>query len=361
MKGFTREELLELAWEKPILAQVEITNKCNQTCLFCSTGQKKHKIKPDLSLEQWQIIVTKLKHLGVRRLDFTGRESFMNPDFGPLLAACKQLGFEIKVNTNGTFDVSEILDDVDELVFSVHGFRANHDRITNNPGSFDLIEANIGKTVKAGVKASINMSLLKSNYHETIPVFCYFDKKYGIHKFAPAFPVPSLFGETFAGEELLVDEELVADYASKLNSIGLDRVILKHGFHSIFINDRKHYQDNGLLLPNCAAGKYKLLIESDGRVYPCNFFKSHEFFCGNILTEDEHIIWKSGKGFNIFRDLILKEKIPEDCINCLKKTRCFSGCRAWSLTYKEGGFENVKDRRCELGSVFIGSGNNNEV
>lgn len=361
MKGFTKEELLGLAWEKPILAQVEITNKCNQACLFCSTGQKKHKIMPDLNLEQWLIIVTKLRNLGVRRLDFTGRESFMYPDFGALLASCRKMGFEIKINTNGTFDVSRILADVDEIVFSVHGFRANHDRITNNPGSFDLIEANIGKTVNAGVKASINMSLLKSNYHEAIPVFRYFDGKYVIHKFAPAIPVPSLFGDTFEEEELTVDEYLITDYIAKLKSIGSDRLTLKHGFHSIFINNRKHYQDNGLLLPNCAAGKFKLLVESDGCVYPCNFFKSPEFFCGNILTDDEYKIWKSGKGFNIFRNLILGEKIPDDCSNCLKKPRCFSGCRAWSLTYKEGGFENVKDRRCELGSAFIGSGDNNEV
>ena len=354
MKGFSRQELLEMAWEKPILAQVEITSKCNQCCLFCYAGQKPvlAEGKPDLTLYQWQSIITKLRNLGVRRLDFTGRESFMYSDFVALAAWSKQQGFELRVNTNGTFDVSEVLGNVDEIIFSVHGLSDTHDRITKNSGAFNLIEENIQRTVKSGVKASINMSLLRSNYEQLNEVYDYFSSRYDINKFAPSFPIASLFGSEFAAEELVLDQKLVSDYVSRLKKIPADKLVLKHGFHSIFISDRKHYHDNGLLLPNCAAGKHKLIVESDGRVFPCNFFKSEEFFCGNMLTDDEFKIWKLGAGFNRFRELILQEKIPEECTKCLKKPRCYSGCRAWSLTYKEGGFENVKDKRCDLGSAF---------
>lgn len=354
MKGFTREELLDMAWEKPMLAQVEITSKCNQKCIFCYTGQKIIESRPDLTLSQWQMIISKLYNLGVRRLDFTGRESFMYDDFVALIKWCKWMGFEVKVNTNGTFDVSDILPFVDEIIYSVHGIGIVHDDITHNVGSFTLIENNIQRTVAGGGRASINMSLVKSNYHQINEVFEYFNSRYNIYKFAPSIPVPSLFGNEFEEDALVLSRELLEDYIANLKRIPPSKLVLKHGFHSIFINDVNHYRDNGLLLPNCAAGKYKLIVESDGRVFPCNFFKSEEFVCGNILTDDEFQIWKFGPGFKHFRDLILNEEIPGECAACLKKPRCYSGCRAWSLTYQEGGFKNVKDKRCDLGSAFIG-------
>lgn len=355
MNGFSRRELLELAWEKPILAQVEVTSRCNQRCRFCYTGNKITETKADLTLTQWQDIITKLRNLGVKRLDFTGRESFMYPDLGALVGWCKKLGFEVRINTNGTFNVSNVLQHVDEMVFSVHGIGSIHDEIVGKAKSFDLVEANIKRTVSAGVKASINMSLVKSNYHQMIEVFNHFESAYGIHKFAPSIPVLSRFGSAFEEVALVLSRELLKDYMDNLKKIPKHKLTLKHGFHSIFINDREHYHDAGLLLPNCAAGKYKLVVESDGKVFPCNFFKSKEFFCGNILTDNEHKIWKSGKGFKHFRQLVLGEKIPKECTNCLKKSRCYSGCRAWASTYEEGGFENAKDRRCDLGSAFIGS------
>jgi radical SAM protein with 4Fe4S-binding SPASM domain len=353
MHGFTKKELLELAWEKPILAQIEITRKCNQTCIFCYTGQKAVQTNEDLSLIQWKEIVVKLKNLGIRRLDFTGRENLMHLGFSRLVKYCKSLGFEIRVNTNGTLDVSEILSDVDEIIFSVHGIGAVHNKIVGNDKSFDLICENVKRTANSGIKISVNMSLVRTNYDQMMDVFSYFDSKYGLHKFAPVVPVASLFGNIFEKEALIVSKEFLENYKYNLKKIPARKLTLKHGFQSIFFDQLKYYENNGLLLPNCAAGKYKLIIESDGKVFPCNFFKSEKFYCGNILVEDENKIWKSGSGFEYFRKLVIEEKIPGQCGHCLKKPRCFSGCRAWTATYRKGGFENAKDQRCDFGAAFI--------
>ncbi|MFH0952589.1 MAG: radical SAM protein [Patescibacteria group bacterium] len=361
MKGFTREELLLLAWEKPILAQLEITDRCNQHCPFCQTGKQGGTGASDMTLDQWLTIIPKLKNIGVRRLDYTGRESFTSPYFTELLAYCREEDFEIKVNTNGTFAVSGVLPFVDEIIFSVHGLHQVHDHVVGNVGSFAELEVNVERTVRAGKKASINMLLIKANYHQLLDVFAYFNEKYGIWKFAPSLPIPSLYGSEFSDVALTVNRELLMGYMASLRAIPQDKLVLKHGFHSIFLSEPKHYQDNGLLLPNCAAGKYKLVIDNDGSVYPCNYFKGDQFYCGNILTGDEHDIWKNGKGFQQFRQLVLDEQIPTECHGCLKKSRCFSGCRAWSTVYQEGGFANAKDQRCELGSAFVGSGINHEM
>ena len=171
MYGYIKRELLELAWEKPILAQLEVTNKCNQQCIFCYAGYKQVQEKLDLTLNQWKTIIQKLRSLGIKRLDFTGRESFMYRYFMELIKWCKEQGFEIRINTNGTHDVSKILNYVDEIVFSIHGIDSVHDKIVGYPGSFNLIRSNIGCTVAAGVNASINMSLVKSNYHQLLAIW----------------------------------------------------------------------------------------------------------------------------------------------------------------------------------------------
>lgn len=355
MHGFSKQELLELAWQKPILAQLEITNRCNQNCIFCYSAYEAHREKSELTLEQWQIIIDKLQSLGVRRLDFTGRESFLSGYLHELLKFCRKKGFSIKINTNGTLDVSGVLDCLDEIVFSVHGLGQVHENIVGYPGSFSLLESNFKRTVAAGVKASVNMSLVKANYRQLLEVFHYFDKKYGVHKFAPSIPVPSLSGGDFTESALVMSRELLEDYINNLKMIPQSQIALKHGFHSIYLSDSDYYRDNGLLLPNCAAGKYKLVVKSDGKVFPCGFFVSDDFCCGNLLDDDENEIWQNGKGFVRFRQLVLQERIPEQCKSCLKKPRCFSGCRAWSETYREGGFEYAKDQRCGFGSSFIGS------
>jgi len=351
--GFSKQELLELSWEKPILAQLKLTDKCNQNCIFCYSGYKSSPSTPDLPLESWQRILCKLENLGISRLDFTGRESFMYPRFAKLANWSKKRGFEIKINTNGTHDVSCVLESADEIIFSVHGLCTIHDEIVGYRGSFALLETNYGRVIAAGLQASINMSLVKTNYHQLLDVFTYFNSRYGVHKFAPSIPVPSLGGKIFKESALTMSRELIEDYLSRLKQIPTEKLTLKHGFHSVFINNREWYKDSGLLLPNCAAGKYKLMVENDGRVFPCSFFKGNEYYCGNILTDDEKQIWKNGYGFERFRRLILEERIPEQCQMCLKKPRCFSGCRAWTTEYQEGGFDYAKDRRCDMGSAFI--------
>jgi len=354
MHGFSREELLCLAWQKPIMAQVEVTGNCNQRCLFCFNRCCPARTFPDLSLAQWQAIIRKLKRLGVWRLDFTGGEPLMYETLPELLIWAKAEGFSLTVNTNGTRSLAEVLPHLDQLIISVHGLADAHDQIVGREGSFALMEQSVAQAADSQVKLVLNMFLIKRNFQQLLAVWEYFSARYRIDQFAPAFAIRSLFGTRYRDQALVPTPELLASYVAELRKIPADRLGLKHGFHSMFIDDSKHYERK-LALPNCAAGKYKLVVASDGVVYPCNFFRGPEYECGNLLTDDEQAVWQNGAGFQPFRQLVLAERIPARCQSCLKKDRCFSGCRAWSETYQEGGFDYACDSRCEPGSAYIGS------
>lgn len=357
INGFSRQELLELAWEKPIMAQVEVTRNCNQKCVFCFRGCGPTKIYRDLLIENWLLILQKCKNLGIRKLNFSGGESFLHRDFVSLVRRAKECGFTIVINTNGRFNIQPLIEWVDEFIFSVHGLSPTHNYLvgTENEDAFAITESNINLAASGSAKISINMVLVKSSYDQIEKVFGYFNSRYHIFKFSPTIAVQSLFGRRYSKEMLQVTPQLLRDYSARLNEIPPNQLELKHGFQSMFYGDISIYTSAVIPLPNCAAGKYKIVVDYNGRVYPCNFFKSAEFYCGNLLIDDEHKVWNSGKGFLRFRNLVLREKIPSVCVRCVKKYKCFSGCRAWSKDYQKGGFENVADLRCELVSAFIGS------
>lgn len=355
LEGFTRKELLELSWEKPVMAQIELTHNCNHSCLFCfrSCSSTVNKC-PDLKVEQWKKIIRKLKNLGIRKLNFSGGENFLYADFLKVVRWAKDEGFEIAVNTNGTFSCKKIVSYVDEIIFSVHGLGEMHNRIVQKRGDFDLVKKNAFE-IADKVNFSINMVLVEMNFQQIVKVFSYFNKKCKLFKFSPTIAIKSRFGNPEFKNTLSLNKDIIENYRAGLKQIPDEQLSLKHGFQSIYYNNPSVYASSVIPLPNCAGGKYKLVIDYDGSVYPCNFFKGKEFYCGNILTGNEFEIWQEGKGFKRFRNLIMAELVPEECRSCLKLFKCFSGCRAWALEYSKGGFENARDIRCELGDSFIGN------
>jgi len=357
LEGFERDELLQLSWGKPMMAQLELTRECNQRCIFCFRACCPEIKYPVLSGDQWKTIIGKLKRLGVRRLNFSGGENFLHPNFVSTIIFAKTEGFEVIVNTNGTFDCGPIAKYSDEIIFSVHGFKKIHESITGRQGSFEAAESHLMQVANLLTRVSVNMVLVKSNYEQMNSLFEYFDKLYNLHKFSPTVSIRSLFGFKHADQALEITEEFLEDYKRRIAAIPAQKLELKHGFQTIYFGDPALYTKPVFPLANCAGGKYKLVIDCNGDVYPCNFFRDQEFYCGNILTDDEMKIWRTGKGFERFRKLALQETIPQKCHTCLKKARCMSGCRAWSSQYQNGGFENVSDLRCQIGNAFIGSGN----
>jgi uncharacterized protein len=354
IERFTRQELLELSWAKPVMAQVELTRNCNHKCLFCFQGCNSSLVHDDLTASQWKIIIQKLKNIGVKRINFSGGENFLHPDFISLVQHTKTEGFEIVINTNGSFDCQCIADYVNEIIFSVHGLGKTHDTIVGKKGSFNQVKQNLLK-VTHRVNSSINMVLLKQNYEQMNQVFVFFNTQCQLHKFSPTLSIRSRLGSHHDTWALPITKELLDDYRERLNKIPRAQLELKHGFQSIYYDAPEIYSSSPIPLANCAGGKYKLVVEYDGSVYPCNFFQEDEYYCGNILRDNEHEIWKHGRGFVRFRDLVTKETIPEKCNGCIKHRKCFSGCKAWSTDYPKGGFENARDLRCELGNAFIRS------
>ena len=360
--NFSRDELYGLIWSRPSFAQLEITKNCNQSCVFCFDGCSSGESYDDLSLDEWKRIIDKLRPLGVHTLHFSGGENFMFRGFAGLLKYAKQRGFFTHVNTNGTFSIKETLPYTDEYVFSVHGTREVHDAVTQNTGSFDRIEKNIGRANEYGVRADINSVLIRENAGCMAEMFRYFEDRFKIEKYSFTLAARSLIGKQFEQHELELDGDTYEWYTSLLDTAGRDRLTLKHGMYALYDYDIEAEPKSILYMPVCAAGKDKIIVKHDGSVYPCNYFQSDEYFCGNILTGDVFEIWNNGRGYRPFRKLILDDSIDPKCGGCSKKPKCFGGCRVWTKSFVERGeFSGERDFRCALGNAFAGDRDNVQV
>ena len=164
--------------------------------------------------------------------------------------------------------------------------------------------------------------------------------------------IPCYTGKKFDSLSVPINKENMEKYLSYVKMIGKEKFVYKHGLYGLLSEEEKSMQ-----MPVCAAGKSKLIIKYNGNVYPCNFFQTDEFLCGNVFEDDIHEIWKNGKGFQKFRAYYLNNSLPEECMHCKKHNNCFSGCRAWTESYiqKQMNVKKEGDVRCGIIDAYVGA------
>jgi len=355
--GFNYQELFLLSIAKPTMVQIEITRNCNQKCYFCFRSCNPNRKYKDKTLECWKNSIDKLITIGVREINFSGGEVFLYKNLSDLLKYFKLNGItKIIVNTNGQIDPqNDLLENIDELVFSVHGLGKNHDKVTGIVGSFEKTCGIIERVTKASSKVAINTVVTLDNYQNLEEIYRFF-QRYPLlfHSFNLSIDRKNLV------KKLTAYQEMIPVYLDFLKKLPTGKIKLRHGMQNIMINDKDYYRQSYVPLPHCAGGKYKLVIDYKGDIYPCRYFQTKDYYCGNIFTDDLRKVWRFGKGFKFFRDIVLKEKLPSECTTCLKKKKCVGGCLSWRIFNNSLNLYE-KDIRCQFGNSYIGDRDNNSL
>lgn len=347
---FSYQELFLLSIQKPIMAQIELTKNCNQKCYFCFRSCNPSRKYKNKDLGSWGNAIDKLVAIGVREINFSGGEVLLYKNFSELLKYAKLRGItKIIVNTNGQVDLkNELLENIEELVFSVHSLSKDHDKITGIIGSFEKTCEIIEKVIKSSSKVAINTVVTLDNYLNLEEIYRFF-QKYPLlfHSFSLSIDRKNL------AKKLTAYQEMIPVYLDFLKKLPIEKIKLRHGMQNIIINDKDYYRQSYVPLPHCAGGKYKLVIDYKGDIYPCRYFQTNDYYCGNIFTDDLKKVWRFGKGFKFFRDIILKEQLPSVCTTCLKRKKCVGGCLSWRIFNNSLNLYE-KDIRCQLGNSFVG-------
>lgn len=356
--GFTYNELFDIAIEKPSFAQVELTTNCNQKCVFCLRGNAITSNNEDLPIGTWLKIIKKMHSIGIRMINFTGGEVILYKNFIDVLLLCKELGIYTSVNTNGTIDLQNFYGIIDEVIFSIHGISKLHDDIIGLSGAFNMVSDNLNKSIDHFSKVGINTTVIKSNFDHVMDMINHL-KKYRCHYHCINIAIPV----NSSGIFVEINQDTMSKYFRMIDHTkqiyGYE--ILKLGMQNIYYSYEEFFTGE-IPLPHCAAGKYKIVVDFKGDVYPCCYFQTDDFRCGNIIKENISEIWKSGKGFQIFREIIRQEKFSKTCLTCKKIKRCAGSCAAWRFyTNKKGVDSCDRDPRCKAGNAYSGNRNHIEM
>jgi MoaA/NifB/PqqE/SkfB family radical SAM enzyme len=314
--------ILAKTWQENRLFSVlvELTYRCNLDCFFCyndlgATG------KP-LSREQYFAFFADLADLGVLNLTLSGGEPLAHPDFLALGRKARELGFVLRVKSNGHALRGELArrlkDEVDPFLVevSLHGATAaTHDRQTRVPGSFERLLANLEEMRRLGLRVKVNSTLTAWNEGEIEAMFDLVESRGLAFQVDPEVTPrddgdrePMAVAPTREGVlRLFAVQAEWARRARLTEEADLERTgpsaagavassIGKTGDDGTMpIAPRKH----------CGAGSSGIAVDPYGNVYPCVQWRRA---VGSLQERSIREIWTGSRDLDDIRDLTTRAK-----------------------------------------------------
>jgi MoaA/NifB/PqqE/SkfB family radical SAM enzyme len=307
------ERILRKTWRDNRLFSVlvELTYRCNLDCFFCYN---------DLGLagapmgrEDWLRLFEDLAGLGVLHLTLSGGEPLAHPHFLELGGRARELGFVVRVKSNGHALRGELArrlrDEVDPFVveISLHGATAAvHDRQTRVPGSFERLLANLQELGGLGLRVQLNTTLTAWNEGEIAGMFAL---AAGLGLPLRVDPVvtprddgdrsPLAVAPSRAGVRRLF--RLLEEQAQAAREGGAAAVrVAREGDDGPLLGRHEIPLDK-----HCGAGSAGVAVDPFGNVYPCVQWRRP---VGNLHRHSIQEIWEGAAGLGEVRAITAAAK-----------------------------------------------------
>ncbi len=298
----TVDQIMARTWDENILFSVlfELTYTCNLNCFYCyndlgSRGEP-------LTLDEYEGVLRELAKMQIMNLTLSGGEPLAHPHFFAIGRLARELGFVIRIKSNGHALNEDIVRrlraEVDPFVIelSLHGASAkSHDRQTRVEGSFERLIRNLESMVGTGLRVKLNGTLTRWNESEIEEMFALAD---GL------------------GVKLVMNSTMTPRDGGDLTP--LDIVATDHGIRRLHEQYRRRAggeeaRSECRELPSvskiCGAGSSGLTIDPFGEVFPCVQWRRS---MGNIRSSSIHEIWNNSSALDEVRTLSQAAKTTMD-------------------------------------------------
>jgi MoaA/NifB/PqqE/SkfB family radical SAM enzyme len=147
---------------------LEITGRCNLSCVHCY-AESGPSGRPDrLGTERWLSLMAEAAELGVQQIQFIGGEPTIHRDFAKFVMFASDLGFDIEVYSNLTHVNPGLWDLFQErhirLATSFYSHDANaHDAVTQGRGSQTRTLSNIRAAIEHGLQLRVGIVEVNEN------------------------------------------------------------------------------------------------------------------------------------------------------------------------------------------------------
>ena len=289
---------------------LNVTNKCNFNCYFCS--QDCNTKGNSLSISDAKQILNIVHKLGFVNVYYTGGEPLLNNDIYEIVKYGYSLGFNQCLITNGFLinNNQNIIKYIDKFGISLHGDRTTYEKIVGKDNVYDKIIDNIRLLKKQNKYVEINYTLCDINFNyqqlEQVANFC---KQEGIKM--------SVARINYLGKASNIktqDVDNLCSYIDTLNNNGF-KIKISNCVASCLVRDKFQYLCHG-----CGAAISTISIDCFGNVSICASSKKVE---GNVFYNNLKLILKKIKLNEIKRI----KALPQCCKICKNLVSCKGGCK----------------------------------
>ncbi|MBN2681046.1 MAG: radical SAM protein [Bacteroidales bacterium] len=328
----------------PISAVLEMTYKCNHTCLFCScpweAPNSEYATNKEQTIEQWKQSLEKLVEMGVISFSFTGGEPFLKEGIFEIIEFASGLkARHIDKNLNETLSPPNLfvisngqLIDKSTLEFikkhniqlslSLPGLETykQHTGSGNPQKILDLFSmAN-----ELGITTTANISVTKINFFELEETISYAllagASNILLNRFLPGGRglkhVDELLLSSEQVENMLITADSILRTANRNGSVGTELplcLVLNKKFTNLRVGTR------------CSAAKDFFVLSPDGHIRTCNHSPVKLEHISEIEKLKHNPYWKH---------FVFREYHPQMCESCTLISNCDGGCREAAHVYR---------------------------
>jgi len=154
---------------------------CNANCFFCY--YKNFLKDPFMDKSKVFFQIKTAKNLNFKKVEFSGGESSYHPEWFNFLDFAKNLDLKISTLSNGfMFSNYNFLKKskergLEEILFSLHSFKDNHDKHLGIKGAFNKIIKAIKNSLDLNLITRINITITPSNQKYLTDLFEFLDKE----------------------------------------------------------------------------------------------------------------------------------------------------------------------------------------
>jgi radical SAM protein with 4Fe4S-binding SPASM domain len=330
-ENLTEKEIKRIyskGFDMPLRVQWRLTKLCNLNCKHCYLD-KKNALKEELSEKELIEIAKLIVKNKIFEVLVTGGEPTIKRGIDKVLRIlCENCSVTLFTNAYDSKKIKWLLPlfkkykKVLKINISLDGNEKIHDFIRKR-GSFKRTIKNIKLLTKAGIDITLNTVLTKQFIPYLEEYISYFrSTKVKALQFSKFYPLGE--GSRFVESMLspLEFKEATKRLIFLSKKIKSPKIIFDHNFCFLLGEERTEVESR-----KCSGGFSKVVIESNGEVYPCQLLTIPKFNMGNALKEDLRKIWSSEN-----KKKFIGNFLPEECKKCNNRRYCSGGCKASSYS-----------------------------
>lgn len=299
-------------FKAPKIVEIQVTNRCNLGCEHCCVSSG-IKYDNEMSDDQINDLLYKLKSYGVIEIRWTGGEVFTRKNFIQFLRLANELGFEQMILTNGLFFgktkneilVKEILSYVYLIQLSADDYGDGYDEFVKSKGAWKTLVKSVKFLNKNNIE-NIDNGVEKVDI--SLAITARMNNINSIEKIAKEF---QFYIDYFVvSKEFGLGRSQVSSFESDLafnDSIEIVEKLILEGIEIIHLSEKQN-DDNqihsSINTESFYANIFKMMsfayIHSNGDVFPHPLMLDK--VCGSIVDSSLLNVWGS--------DEFLKYRIP---------------------------------------------------